>query len=186
MVEKMILWQRVPAPGHEFARLAQVNSQWEMTGTALLLFESLPCRLDYQVICDTAWHTRSAQVSGWIGDQRVEAEIFVDEAFNWLLNGVEQPQVTGCIDLDLNFSPVTNTLPIRRLGLAVGQSAEVKAAWLRFPSFRLEPLEQVYQRMEGSTYRYESAGGSFTADLSVNEVGLVTHYPGQWTAAVDL
>jgi uncharacterized protein len=111
----------------------------------------------------------------------VEAEIFVDEAFNWSLNGVEQPQVTGCIDLDLNFSPVTNTLPIRRLNLAVGQVAEVKAAWMRFPSFRLEPLEQIYRRMIGSTYHYESAGGSFTADLTVDEVGLVTHYPGQWT-----
>jgi hypothetical protein len=181
MEEKMILWRRVPAPGHEFARLAQVNSQWEMTGTALLLFESLPCRLDYQVICDASWHTRSAQISGWVGDQRVEIEILVDKAFNWSLNGVEQPHVAGCIDLDLNFSPLTNTLPIRRLDLAVGQSAEVKAAWLRFPSFRLEPLEQVYRRIDDSTYRYESAGGSFTADLTVNEVGLVTHYPGQWT-----
>jgi uncharacterized protein len=180
MEEKMILWQRVPAPGHEYARLAQVNSEWKLTGTALLLFESLPCRLDYQVICDTAWHTRSAQVSGWVGDQRVETEMLVDEAFNWWLNGVEQAQVAGCIDLDLNFSPLTNTLPIRRLNLAVGQAAEVKAAWLRFPSFRLELLEQIYRRSAGDTYRYESAGGSFTADLTVDEVGLVTNYPGQW------
>jgi hypothetical protein len=71
MEEKMILWQRVPAPGHEFARLAQVNSQWRLTGVALLLYESLPCRLDYQVICDAGWHTRSAQcpvgsgIKGW-------------------------------------------------------------------------------------------------------------------------
>ena len=84
----------------------------------------------------------------------------------------------GCDDLDLNFSPSTNALPIRRLGLAVGQAAEVRAAWLRFPSFALEPLEQVYRRTGDAIYRYESAGGTFVADLEVNAAGLVIHYPG--------
>lgn len=72
----------------------------------------------------------------------------------------------------------TNALPIRRLGLAAGQAAEVRAAWLRFPSFALEPLEQVYRRTGDATYRYESAGGRFVADLEVNAAGLVIHYPG--------
>jgi hypothetical protein len=88
--------------------------------------------------------------------------------------------VAGCIDLDLNFSPSTNLLPVRRLGLSVGQRAGVNAAWLRFPSFTLEPLEQVYQRLSEDTYRYESAGGRFTRELSVNQAGFVTHYPGFW------
>jgi hypothetical protein len=64
------------------------------------------------------------------------------------------------------------------LNLPVGSEAVVKAAWLRFPSFQLEPLEQLYRRTGETTYRYESAGGRFTADLEVNEAGLVTHYPG--------
>lgn len=74
----------------------------------------------------------------------------------------------------LNFSPSTNLLPIRRLNLAIGQGAAVRAAWLRFPSFTLEPLEQVYRRIDPTTYRYESAGGRFVAELQVNDSGLVT------------
>lgn len=88
--------------------------------------------------------------------------------------------MADCIDLDLNFSPSTNLLPIRRLGLAVGQEAEVKAAWLRFPSFTLEALKQLYRRIDVATYRYESAGGRFVTELQVNEVGLVTRYPNFW------
>jgi hypothetical protein len=88
--------------------------------------------------------------------------------------------VAGCIDLDLGFSPSTNLLPIRRLGLAVGQEAEVKAAWLRFPGLPLEPLEQLYRRIDVTTYRYESAGGSFVTELQVNAQGLVTRYPNFW------
>ena len=88
--------------------------------------------------------------------------------------------MAGCIDLDLNFSPSTNRLPIRRLGLAIGQEAQVRAAWLRFPSFTLEPLEQIYRRLNATTYRYESAGGKFVAELQVNAAGFVTHYPNFW------
>jgi len=88
--------------------------------------------------------------------------------------------VTGCVDLDLNFSPSTNLLPIRRLNMAVGQQVEVRAAWLRFPSFRLEPLVQVYRRIDETRYRYESGGGTFITELRVNEAGFVTQYPNLW------
>ena len=82
------------------------------------------------------------------------------------------------MDVDLNFSPSTNLLPIRRLALEVGSEAAVRAAWLRFPGFALEPLEQVYRRAAVGLYRYESAGGQFRADLEVDESGFVTRYPG--------
>ncbi|HEY0592524.1 MAG TPA: putative glycolipid-binding domain-containing protein, partial [Thermoanaerobaculia bacterium] len=66
--------------------------------------------------------------------------------------------------------------------LAVGSEATVRAAWLRFPSFRLEPLEQTYRRTAPSTWRYESAGGRFARDLTVREDGFVTSYPDFWVA----
>jgi hypothetical protein len=95
---------------------------------------------------------------------------------------MERPEVAGSIDLDLNFSPSTNLLPIRRLHLSIGEQAQVQAAWLRFPGFTLEPLEQLYRRVDDVTYRYESAGGKFVADLKVNAVGFVTLYPKVWAA----
>lgn len=56
----------------------------------------------------------------------------------------------------------------------------VRSAWLHFPSFRLEPLEQVYRRIAEGTYSYQSAGGSFVAEIEVDGTGLVTCYPGCW------
>jgi hypothetical protein len=105
------------------------------------------------------------------------------EAHVWSLNGIACPEVAGCIDLDLNFSPCTNLLPIRHLTLAVGQTASIKAAWLRFPGFQLEPLAQKYTRLDETTYHYESAGGQFIANLQVNPAGFVTDYPNIWRAA---
>ena len=92
--------------------------------------------------------------------------------------------MANCIDLDLNFSPSTNLLPIRRSNLAIGEGTEVRAAWLRFPSFKLEPLSQRYKRIDESTYRYESGGGNFVTELTVNAVGFVTTYPDLWQISI--
>ena len=173
---RTILWTRLDRSGHESARLFWKNG-WYLAGTSVFVHEREPCRLDYRVSCDDAWHTRSATVWGWIGDQPLELTVEVDADRRWRLNGAECPGVTGCVDIDLNWSPSTNLLPIRRLGLAAGARAEVRAAWLRFPSLALEPLEQVYHRLDEGRYRYESAGGSFVAVLEVDGSGLITHYP---------
>jgi hypothetical protein len=64
----------------------------------------------------------------------------------------------------------------------------VSAAWVRFPDFTLERLEQTYTRLTENSYRYESGGGKFRCDLKVDASGLVLDYPGLWTAdshAVD-
>jgi hypothetical protein len=140
----------------------------------------MPCRLDYQIVCDSRWHTRSARVGGWVGNSLIDIEIVVDLDQRWLLNQMDCPEVAGCVDLDLNFSPSTNLLPIRQVELAIGQEAEVRAAWLRFPSFTFELLAQRYRRIGENTYRYESSGGGFVAELSVDEAGFVTKYPGFW------
>jgi len=173
-----ILWSRLDRPGHEFARVAPAGSGWTLSGTAVFLHEGAPCRLDYDIRCNERWETASGKVSGWVGPDAVSIDVRVEPGGTWRSNGAEVPSVRGAVDLDLNFSPSTNLLPIRRLDLEVGQEGAVRAAWLRFPSFAFEPLEQTYRRIDAATYRYTSAGGRFTADLTVNEAGLVTVYPG--------
>ena len=182
MKDHTILWRRLDGAGHESCRLSFRDPEWHLAGSAVFAHEGRACRLDYLVVCDASWRTISGKVAGWVGEEDVEIEVAADAACGWRLNGRECHEAAGCADLDLNFSPSTNLLPIRRLGLSVGQEAEVRAAWLRFPDFKLEPLAQTYRRTGAATYVYESAGGSFVAELTVNEAGFVTHYPDLWQA----
>lgn len=177
MADPTILWRRLDRPGHESARLSYENALWGLSGTAIFAHDEQPCRLDYRVICDSKWQTEFATVTGWVGKEIVAIELAVDTERRWRMNGKEWPQVAGCIDLDLNFSPSTNLLPIRRLDLDIGQEGRVRAAWLRFPGFNLEPLDQIYRRIKESAYRYESGGGKFVTELQVNTAGFVTVYP---------
>jgi hypothetical protein len=184
-VTKSILWRSIVFPGHESCRLFSSGQEWHLEGTAIFSHEQGPCRLNYHIVCDAGWHTRSAHVDGWLGDTLMDIHIKTDSTGNWWLNEAEQPQVTDCTDIDLNFSPSTNLLPIRRLSLGVGEAVEVKAAWLRFPSFQLELLPQQYRRLSEDTYRYESAGGQFVAELQVDPSGFVIDYPGIWQVEVS-
>ena len=177
---RAVLWQRLDQPGHEAVRLVQGDTGYELAGTAVFADDARPCRLDYAVRCDAEWRTTAARVTGWVGSAPVEVSIIVGAGGRWTLNGRECPAVAGCIDVDLNFSPCTNLLPVRRLRLPVGQAAAVRAAWLRFPSFVLEPLDQVYRRLGTTAFRYESGTG-YTADLEIDEDGFAVRYADIWS-----
>jgi uncharacterized protein len=181
-MNQSILWRGIYFGGHEVCSLSQVNNEWRLEGTASFSSDNRACRLSYLVTSDLSWNTLGGIVSGWVGKENVRIELSVDTLHQWKLNGLENSAVNGCVDLDLNFSPSTNLLPIRRLSLGIGQHAEVEAAWLRFPSFELEPLAQVYTRVDEFKYRYSSGEGRFVCDLTVNEIGFVTDYPGFWQA----
>src|SRR5512146_611448 len=112
-----ILWRSIVLPGHEACRLFSQDSRWHVEGSAVFFHERRPCRLDYRIICDAAWQTLSASIDGWLGKTRIGLRIRTDPAHHWWRNEVQQPSVMGCIDLDLNFSPSTNLLPIRRFNL---------------------------------------------------------------------
>ena len=180
-VIETVLWKSIPWPGHESARLLAVEHHWQLEGGAAFLHDGRPCHLEYAITCDRNWHTRRTIVNGWLGDHAIDVAIEAADG-RWTMNGREQQAVAGCIDVDLNFSPSTNLLPIRRLELAAGQSADVRTAWLRFPSFTLELLEQRYTRLADDRVRYESFTTNFAAELHVSPNGLVLDYENLWRA----
>ena len=173
-----ILWRRLDQAGHDSARLNQGAAGAILEGTALFDEAGRPCKLDYRVVCDAQWRTVSARVTGWLDATGIDVEMAVDETRIWTFNGRTCPDVQGCADIDLSFSPATNLLPIRRARLVIGARADVRAAWFRFPDPTLESLSQTYERVAESRYRYES--GTFVTMLETNAGGFVTHYPGRW------
>lgn len=182
MTEELVLWRRLDRPGHEAARLIFHDPFWYLSGTAVFADEGVPCRLEYRVACSSSWQTLHARIAGWLGAKCVRVDLVADSSHRWRLNGQQCAAVNGCIDLDLEFSPATNMLPIRRLGLPVGEGTEVISAWLRFPQLTLQPLVQSYRHVADGKYRYEAFGGTFTAELDVSPAGMVLRYPELWEA----
>ena len=181
--KSVILWERLDLPGHEICELSRFDDGWRLKGVALLADDGRPCKLEYEIACDASWQTRHAHVWGHVGDTIADLTIERAHQTVWRVNGAILPALEACVDIDLGFSPSTNLLPIRRLSLAVGQHADVRAVWVRFPDLEVEVLEQRYARTGERSYRYKSAGGAFVRDLTINDVGFVVDYPGLWREA---
>ena len=177
-----ILWRRLDVPGHDVCQLVAQGDGWRLSGMAVFSLDGRPCALSYEVDADGRWSSRSARVRGWCGTEPVDVAILAAPGGRWHLNGTEQPAVSGCVDVDLGFTPATNLLQLRRVALDTGQSADVPVAWLAFPELTLERLEQRYRRRDQGTYDYEAPGVPYEGLLRVNEVGFVTRYPGLWEA----
>ena len=81
--------------------------------------------------------------------------------------------------MDLGGSPLTNTLPIRRLGLRdadAGTAHRITVAWVLVPSLVVLPAVQSYTLVDPERVRYASEG--FTAELEIDPEGYVLRYPG--------
>jgi hypothetical protein len=174
------LWHWLQSPGLERFEFVRAGDEWIFRGTILALAGNAAAEARYEIVCDQLFRTRRANIS--LRDSTGERTLKIDARDGrWFENGRENQTVKGAIDIDLGWSPSTNTLPIRRLNLEIGRaSGEFIAAWVRFPELTLQPLTQEYLRLEDCQYRYSSRGGAFVANLLVDENALVRDYEGFW------
>ena len=174
-----ILWQRLDGTGLDRATLVADAEGFRLAGTALVGEGTDNFDIRYSVLADAGWQTRvvAAHLQGPDGERRLSLRV---DGGRWTMGGDELSELSGAVDVDFAFTPATNTLPIKRLDLDVGDSAAIDVAVVAFPGRSIELATQTYERTGEFTYRY--ASGDFTTDLTVNDHGLITHYPGLWHA----
>src|SRR5688572_11459353 len=86
--------------------------------------DDAPFAARYSLVCIGGWRTRAVSVT--LAGQSQGIQISSDGAGNWRdAEGNPLPALNGAIDVDITATPFTNTLPIQRLGLQAGQSADI-------------------------------------------------------------
>ena len=99
--------------------------------------------------------------------------------------GLPDPDaVAGALDCDLGLCPLTNAMPILRLGLLQRPVAETELtmAWVEMPSLAVHPSRQLYGSAAPDLrlrheVDYSSEDRTFRARLTVEPNGLVLDYP---------
>ena len=178
MTTTRVAWRRSDEVAvDEHCTLTLRGGGLSLVGTVLGAEGGLPIRIEYRVLADGAGLTTAAHVRDLRGFEARTIGLERDSKGNWNVDGVRRPALKGCTDVDLGCSPSTNTLPIRRLRLAVGASRTIQAAWVRFPELDVVKAAQTYTRLDEFTYRY--ASGDFEAELTVDDDGLVASY-AEW------
>jgi uncharacterized protein len=171
-------WQDWSGNGIEHLVLRERSEGVVAEAAVLGTAEEFQFAARYRILCDGAWRVRKVE-AGLIGDDR-RIELASDGAGHWQdATGGPLPHLEGAIDIDLPLTPFTNTLPIRRLDLRAGESAEIRVVYIRLPDFTVTTDPQRYTCLEpGRRYRYESLDSDFVREIEVDTHSLVVTYPG--------
>ena len=91
------------------------------------------------------------------------------------------PDLSDALDIDIQNSPLTNTMPILRHRFQRDGSGDFLMAFITTPTLRVEASPQRYEHVrtteDGSVVRYISRDGDFTAELELDSDGLLSFYP---------
>ena len=139
-----------------------------------------PFRLIYRLEWDAAWRLRTARLDVTADAFTRSLELLADREGNWRDGSREvRLDLAGCRDIDIWPTPFTNTFPIRRAPMAVGERREFVMAWASAPELTVRPMRQAYTRLADRRYLYESLDGSgFKAEVSVDADDIVLDYEG--------
>ncbi|MGN9811205.1 putative glycolipid-binding domain-containing protein [Micromonospora sp. BQ11] len=196
---KSFLWTRTDTAGAEHA-LVDDRQGLTARGTQVAV-DPVPYTCRYQLTTDPGWSTTRLAVevegAGWLRSVRLERT-----ADRWRVTTAEQGDLDAALtaaghppaglpgtddpdrladarDVDLGGSPLFNTLPVRRLGLAdepADTPHRIAVAWVQVPSLLVVAAEQVYSGAGPGRIRFRS--DTFTADIHLDADGYVRRYPG--------
>jgi uncharacterized protein len=168
--------------GFEVAYFQAGPGDWRMDGTTAAVEDEQTWIVSYSIRLDASWLTREARVTARTAAGRRETVLAGDGEGRWSVDGRRAAHLDGCLDVDLESSALTNTLPVHRLELAAGARAATPAAYVRALDLSAERLDQSYARLPGQggrqRYRYAAPAFGFTCTLVYDESGLVLDYPG--------
>jgi hypothetical protein len=155
--------------------------------------EPVPFRVDYRLAAPNGYVTSELELTavaeGWSrhlllthdGSGTWSAEVSDEGDVPGGPWDGELPDLSEARDIDIENSPLTNTMPILREGFQTGGDGNFVMAFVTMPSLRVEASPQRYEHVraadDGSVVRYISRDGDFTADLELDQDGLLVHYP---------
>ena len=138
-----------------------------------------PFRLTYRLNWDDSWQLRDAELILTTERSTRSLTLQTDGQGLWRYgDGRSIAELDGCRDIDIWPTPFTNTFPIRREPMAVGERRQFLMAWVFGPDLTVHPQPQAYTRLSDRLYLFENLDGSgFQAELPVDEEDIVVDYP---------
>jgi hypothetical protein len=177
------MWKRLNTVGYEQVTLQAKQNGWFADGVGVWLGIDEPVRYQYWVQTDQWWRTREVVVCLQNQEDLAPIRLISDGTGHWRdAFGRSVPALDGCVDVDLNITPLTHTIAIRRLSLYPTDTEMIRVAHVDVPNLCCRSVFQRYtclsRTADGAIYRCEGLDTGFSGELRVDADGGVIDCPG--------
>ena len=160
-------WSGWDGSGHELLTLGWETGGWTADGVVR------GADVHYVVRVDEQWRLR--QFLLFRDQEEPDLWLGVNPAGQWgEINGAFRPELDGCIDVALACTPFTDSLPMKRLLLGVGDAAEVVVAFVDEETLQVTRTVRRYERVAERRWVVDGV------ELEVDDRDLVLDHPGRF------
>lgn len=160
---------------------------------------------EHTEVATVRWENEGWTLGGIVGRERVQYAIRtsatwqlrqfllfrdLDEPDLWLatdgsarwgeMNGAHRVELDGCYDIHLACTPLAAILPIRRLPLHVGDTAELPVAAVDTDTLDVRPMLQRYTRLASHRWGVQHILSGDRIEFDVDVHGLPLDQPGRF------
>lgn len=204
---RTVAWRPESWGGSDVASLFRLDDGWEVSGVTALAVDlndmepgsgkpDLPLvqiRLDYAMIMDERWQTRTVRLQMTTGTpkKRQTCTLGVGKDGTWKhKSGNMVPELwflEGIYQFTVDLTPAMRVQQVRAMALEVGQEREIEAVSLNLPDFSVDPVYVQLKRTGETSYEcLETNGGmSVESQITVDDLGLVVNQEGIWTRSAE-
>lgn len=164
-MKKQILWKGIADQSLEYCSITNDKSGIQVHSSIVGSSENIIFKVVYQIELDPNWQVKYYELKAEMSDS----------------DNIWSASDKNCGDIDIPLTPFTNSLPINRLKLSIGQKQIIDVIYIDVLQREIRHLKQFYKRLNKNTYRYENIPNDFEAEIKVDEDGLVIEYPQLFT-----
>lgn len=180
MMNKTITWEAIEYVSREHCAVEIDQYGLKAISTIDGIYADEPFKVAYELYANELFETGTLLIKASYGSTKWDITLRCKNGI-WYMNNKVHPEFTGCTDVDIATTPLTNTLPIRRLSLGVNEEREIRVVYFDLFKGEIKALSQRYRKLSEHAYHYENIPNDFEADIKVDDEGLVVNYPGLFT-----
>ena len=173
-----IVWKGIYYHSIEHCNIQPANDFIEITSDISGGLNEIDYQINYLILLKRNWTTARFNISGHISHEKISIDAMKETNTGWNINGRYVDELRTCVDIDLSLTPFTNTLPINRLGLPVGDQQIIDVLYIDLLEKSWKAAQQKYIRLSANEYKFENVPNDFESRITVDENGLVVNYLG--------
>jgi len=173
----MIAWHGLSDDTSEVLELYYSENNIEVNSVISGNAEGIFVLVHYKLLLNSEWETVSVEIKADLGREET-LYLLKKENGIWFKNGKVATELSKCVDIDISLTPFTNSLPVNRLKLKIGEENLIEVVYFDILNREVNPVQQRYKKLDDTSYRFQTVPSDFEAIITFDNKGLVTNYPG--------